>query len=61
MTPQTANLHLWLADTQTLHDTGLGGMWDGEQFVIPFQNDMTAEECARIVARALVVAAKDGA
>ena len=54
-------LCVYLEDTSTLHCTGLSGLWDAlaGEFVVPFQNDMTAEECARIVAHALTVETED--
>ncbi len=37
-----------------LHDTGLRGfVRRGGDFVLPFHDEMTAEECARIVAAAI--------
>jgi hypothetical protein len=44
---------MWNEGERVIHDTGVSGHWDGENFIVPFLNEMTAEEVARIVSNAL--------
>lgn len=47
-------LVIYIKDTDSYHETDLHGYWDGGAFFVPFQDDMTARECARIVAHGIV-------